>query len=97
MSDNVQNLLVILEDCVNDVIKLCDKHKRQIEELKASLKGKDEKILQAERMITTLKTNYTNLLTARGLANDKEAFRQARKQVTQLVREVDFCIAHLNE
>ena len=97
MSGNEQKLLVVLEDCLHDITKLCDERKRQIEALEASIKGKDEKIQQAEQMITELKTKYTNLLTAHRLADDKEAFQYARKRVNKLVREVDLCIALLNE
>jgi translation initiation factor 2B subunit (eIF-2B alpha/beta/delta family) len=97
MSENERGLLVIFEDCVHDLIKLCNERKRRIEELETSLKEKDEKIQQAERMMTTLKADYANLLIARRLADDKDAFQQARKRVSKLVREVDLCIALLNE
>ena len=97
MSENVRDLFVVSEDCVHDLLNLCNKRKRRIEDLEASLKEKDEQILQAERTILTLKANYTNMLTARRLADDKEAFQQARKRVNKLVREVDLCIALLNE
>jgi len=92
MSVNIQKLLVVFEDTLDDLTKLCKNQKRLIEALESSIKGKDEKIRQAEQLITTLKTNYTNLLTARRLADDKEAFQQAQKQVKKLVREVDLCI-----
>jgi len=97
MSTLDQNLLVVFEDCVHDITKLCNERKRHIADLEASLKEKDERIQQAELMITTLQTKYTNLLTARRLADDKEAFQQARLRVNKLVREVDLCIALLNE
>ena len=97
MPEHERNLLAVLEDCMNDLIKLCNDRKRRIEDLESLLKDKDEKILQTEQIITTLKTNYSNLLIARRLADDKEAFQQARKKVNKLVREVDLCIALLNE
>ena len=97
MSANDQNLLVIFEDCVHDLTKLCNERKRHIEDLETSLKEKDEKIQKAELMLTALQTKYTNLLTARQLADNKEVFQQARKRVNKLVREVDLCIALLNE
>ena len=97
MSGNEQTLLVIFEDCVHDIMKLCSDKKRRIEELEASLKEKDDKLQQAEKMATAWKSKYTNLLTARRLAEDKEAFQQARKRVNKLVREVDLCIDLLNE
>jgi len=97
MSTIDQNLLVNFEDYVLDITKLCNERKRHIEDLEASLREKDEKIQQAELMITALQTKYSNLLTARRLAEDKEAFQQARKRVKKLVREVDSCITLLNE
>ena len=97
MPEHERNLLAVLEDCLNDLMKLCNDRKRRMEELESLIKDKDEKLLQAEQMITTLKTNYSNVLIARRLADDKEAFQQARKQVNKLVREVDLCIALLNE
>jgi len=97
MSENESNLLVVFDDCVHDLMKLCNNRKRLIDDLETSLKEKDEKIQQAERMIATLKTNYANLLIARRLADDKEAFQQARKRVSKLVREVDLCITLLDE
>ena len=97
MLESERNLLVVFDDSVHELTKLCSERKLQINELEASLKEKDDKIQQAEQMITTLKTNYSNLFIARRLAEDKEAFQQARKQVNKLVREVDLCIALLNK
>ena len=97
MSEDDCNLLVVFEDRMQEVMRLCDERKRRIKELEASLKEKNEKILQAEQMMTEWKTMYENLLTARQLAEDSEAFQQARKRVNKLVREVDSCIALLNE
>ena len=97
MSEDVSNLFAVFENCMQEVTISCNDKKRRIEVLEASLKEKDEIILQAEQTIAALKVNYTNLLTARRLADDKEAFQQARKRVNKLVREVDLCIALLNE
>ena len=97
MAGNDHDLLVVLEDCVLDMKNLCDERKRRIVTLEASLKEKEERFLQTERSMAALKTKYTNLLTARSLADNKEAFQQTSKQVKQLVRDVDLCIALLNE
>ena len=97
MPESESTLLEVFEDRLNYMLKLLNDLKRRFEDLEASLKDKDEKILQAERMITTLKTDYSNLLIARQLGVDKEAFKQTRKRVNKLVREVDLCITLLNE
>ena len=97
MSEDDRQLLVVFEDCLNDLTQLSNDRKRRIEDLEASLKEKNDKIQQIERMLTTCKADYANLLTARRLADDPEAFQLARKRVNKLVREVDLCIALINE
>ena len=97
MSENDQKLFEVLEGCILKIKNLCDEEKSRIKILEASLKEKEERILQTERSLAALTTKYNHLLTARCLANDREAFQQTRKQVNKLVREVNLCIDLLNE
>lgn len=97
MTENDTNLLAVFDERMHDLIKLCDKQKRHIDELETSLKEKNETIQQAKQTIEALQAKYTNLLTARRLAEDENEFQNARKRVNKLVREVDTCIALLNE
>lgn len=91
------NLLAVFEDRMYELIRLCDEKKRHIEELEKSLKEKDEIIWQNRQTMEALQTKYTNLHTARRLAENETEFQNARKRVNKLVREVDTCIALLNE
>ena len=97
MTEKENNLLAVFEERVRDLVKLCDDRKHYIEKMEASLNEKDEKIRQAEQTIEAFKAKYTNLLTARKLADDEEGFQNARKRLNKLVRKVDTCIALLNE
>ena len=97
MTEKENNLLAVFEERVRDLTKLCDDRKLYIEQIEASLSEKDEIIQQAKQSIEELQTKYTNLLTARRLAENKEEFQNARKRLNKLVREVDTCIALLNE
>ena len=97
MTENENSLLAVFEERVYNLSKLCDDRKQYIEDLKTSLKEKDEIIQQAKQTIEALQSKYTNLLTARRLIEDKEEFQNARKRINKLVREVDTCIALLNE
>lgn len=97
MTEKDINLLAVFEERILDLIKLCEANNRRIEELKTSLREKDEMIQQTKQLMESWQARYTNLLTARRLAEDKEAFQDARKRVNKLVREVDACIALLNE
>ncbi|MDR1098407.1 MAG: hypothetical protein LBL57_09770 [Tannerella sp.] len=97
MMEKETNLLAVFEDRMYELIRLCDEKKRHIEELEKSLKEKDEIIWQNRQTMEALQTKYTNLHTARRLAENETEFQNARKRVNKLVREVDTCIALLNE
>ncbi len=97
MTEKENNLLAVFEERVHDLSKLCDDRKRHIEDLEASLREKDEIIQEAKQRIKALQTKNTYLLTACKLAENEEKFQGVREQVNKLVREVDTCIALLNE
>ena len=97
MTEKENNLLAVFEDRMHELIKLYEEKKRHIEDLEKSLKEKEEIIWQNKQTIEALQAKYTNLHTARRLAENEIEFQHARKRVNKLVREVDTCIALLNE
>jgi chromosome segregation ATPase len=97
MTEKESNLFAVFEDRIHELLRLYDEKKRHIEELEKSLKEKDETIRQHKQTIEALQTGYTNLHTARRLAENEGEFQNARKRVNKLVREVETCIALLNE
>ena len=97
MTEKENNLLAVFEERLRDLVKLCNEKEYRIKELEASLCEKNEMIQQAKLTIEALHTKNTNLLTAQGFALNEGAFQNARKRVNKLVREVDTCIALLNE
>jgi peptidoglycan hydrolase CwlO-like protein len=97
MTEEENNLLAVFEDRMRELTRLYDEKKRHIEELEKSLKEKDEIIWQNRQTIEALQAKYTNLYTARRLAENEVEFQNARKRVNKLVREVDTCITLLNE
>ncbi|MCB7024728.1 hypothetical protein PN603_04085 [Parabacteroides distasonis] len=76
---------------------LCDQQKRRIDELTAALSLKDEELRQAKDMIEGLNAKCDNMLTARIVSTNEEEMKNARMRLSKLVREVDKCIALLNE
>ena len=76
---------------------LCDQQKRRIDELTAALSLKDEELRQAKDMIEGLNAKCDNMLTARIVSTNEEEMKNARMRLLKLVREVDKCIALLNE
>jgi len=95
MTEDHKRLLAVFEVRVRDLMALCDQQKRRIDELTAALSLKDEELRQAKDMIEGLKCD--NMLTARIVSTNEEEMKNARMRLSKLVREVDKCIALLNE
>ena len=97
LTEDHKRLLAVFEVRVRDLMALCDQQKRRIDELTAALSLKDEELRQAKDMIEGLNAKCDNMLTARIVSTNEEEMKNARMRLSKLVREVDKCIALLNE
>jgi predicted nuclease with TOPRIM domain len=97
MTENTNNLLVVFEERVRDLMRICDERQRRIEELTSSIENNNKELRQANETIKSLQSKYAYLLTARTLAKDEAGVQNARKRISRLVREVETCITLLNE
>jgi chromosome segregation ATPase len=97
MSEDREKLLAVFEVRVRDLMNICDRQKQKIGELEHSLESKDGELQQAMQMIDELKVRYDSLLTARIISASEKEMKSAKMQLSRLVREVDMCIALLNE
>lgn len=90
-------MLAVFEVRVRDLMELCRMQKQKISELQDSLVQKEEELLQAAGKIEELNAKYDNMLTARVVSVNEGEMKSARMRLSRLVREVDKCIALLNE
>lgn len=97
MTDDHKRLLAVFEVRVRDLMALCDEQKQKIDELAAALSQKEDEIQQAKEKIEDLNTKCNSMLTARIVSADEGDMKSARMRLSKLVREVDKCIALLNE
>jgi flagellar biosynthesis chaperone FliJ len=97
MNENYSFLLASFKAHIGELTSLCDGQKRRIEELETSLSVCEYERRQTEQNLAALQSKYTNLLTAKALAQDVNVLSNARKQVCRLVREVDNCISLVNK
>jgi chlorite dismutase len=97
MTGEQKQLLAVFEVRVRDLIGVCDQQKQRINELIRSLESKNEELRQAMQTIETLKAKCDNMLTARIVSTQEKEVKSAKKRLSKLVREVDMCIALLNE
>ena len=66
-------------------------------DLKRLLLQKDEEIGQLEQSRKELEARYTDLKTARTISLYDKDIKDTKQRLSSLVREVDRCIALLNE
>ncbi len=86
-----KQLLAVFEVRLQDLLILCDEQDKKIKAL-------TETIRQMKDEYRILNTKYTDLLTAAYLtAADKGEKKGVKQQLSDLVREVDKCLALLNE
>lgn len=97
MTDDHKRLLAVFEVRVRDLMALCDEQKRRIDELASALNQKEDELQQAKEKIEALNTKCNSMLTARIVSADEGDMKSARMRLSKLVREVDKCIALLNE
>ena len=97
MTEEDKKLISAFETKLRHFMFLYDELKQENKELKGLLIEKTKKIEQLEFEKKTLDALYTNLKTARTISLYDKDISETKQKLTSLVREVDRCIALLNE
>ena len=97
MTEDQNRLLAVFEVRVRDLMALCDSQRQKIVELTEALNQAEEALQQTREEATAWKSKFDNLLTAKVISANEEEMKNARMRLSKLVREVDKCIALLNE
>lgn len=97
MTEDSKRLLVSFESRFRELLAACERQKERIQELEEALKMKNAELGKAFEDIKELNAKCDNMLTAHVLSVREGEVRNAKSRVSKLVREVDKCIALLNE
>lgn len=97
MTEEGKKLLSIFDVRIQDLIDLSEARKSRIAELESLLAQKEDELQKALQTIRDLNIKCDNLLTARIVSVNEAEVRNARLRLSKLVREIDKCIALLNE
>lgn len=97
MTEDGERLLVLFEVRLRELMALCDQQKLRIKELEEALGQKETELQDAISQIEALIIKCDNMLTAQVLSVREGDLRNAKMRLSKLVREVDKCIALLNE
>ena len=97
MTEDQNRLLAVFEVRVRDLMALCDSQRQKIVELTGALNQTEETLQRTREEAAAWKAKFDNLLTAKVVSSNEEEMKDARMRLFKLVREVDRCIALLNE
>ena len=85
------------ETQLRHLIYLLDELKRENAELKKLLENEKLKNEKVQAQYDELEVSYTNLKTATAISLNGSDVKETKLRLSKLVREVDKCIALLNE
>ena len=97
MTEEQNKLLGVFEARVRQVMLLCDDLKKEVCDLEEQKKDLEESYNALLEENKTLKNKYDNLKMVRIISVKQDDFKAAKNRLSKLVREVDKCIALLNE
>ena len=97
MTEEEKKLLNSFETQLRHLIYLHDELKRENAELKKLLENEKLKNEKVQAQYDELEVSYTNLKTATAISLNGSDVKETKLRLTKLVREVDKCIALLNE
>ncbi len=97
MTDEEKKLLSTFETRLRHLIYLHGELKRENGELRRLLAAQKEENTRQQTAYQVLKQNYTDLKTAATISLNGSDVNETKLRLSKLVREVDNCIALLNE
>lgn len=97
MTDDQKKKLTNFETRVRQLMLHCDALRKENEGLKKRLEDSESELNDAKATIRTTTTKYENLKLAKMLSNGENDVKSAQLRVSKLVRDIDKCIALINQ
>ena len=97
MTKEQLNITRDFEVRVRQVLFLCDKLREENVKLQSQFTEQKSMNDSLRKEITQVQLKYDNLKVARMISANRDDFKTTKNRLSKLVREVDKCIALLNE
>lgn len=97
MTEEDKKLLSTFEARLRHLMYLHDELKRENAEIKQLLEAKQEEVAKLRSDFNELEVVYANLKIAKTISLTSSEVKDTKQRLSKLVREVDKCIALLNE
>jgi len=96
MSGQGYEELIILNRKLDELLDRYNNLKREVEDLKNGNKVLRTELQDREEKVKELETKYERIKLSGALLGEGENGIEAKKKITELVREIDRCVALLN-
>jgi|SRR5664279_232268 len=96
MSGQGYEELIILNRKIDELLDRYNNLKREVEELKDGNKVLQTVLQDREEKVKELETKYERIKLSGALLGEGENASEAKKKITELVQEIDRCVALLN-
>lgn len=97
MTNKYDELINAFETKLRKLISEYESLREQNEQLKAALERKQEDLMHAQQQFLEIRNNYDRLRVARNLGVTEEERVESKRRINKIVREIDKCLALLNE
>lgn len=97
MAEKYDKLLGVFESRVRQLMYLHDELKRENAELRQTLSEKERALAESRSNFKEMEACYANLKIAKTISIHDNEMKDTKQRLSKLVREVDKCIALLNE
>jgi predicted nucleic acid-binding Zn-ribbon protein len=96
MSGQGYEELIILNRKIEELLDRYNNLKREVEDLKNGNRVLRTELQYREEKVKELETKYERIKLSGALLGESENGIEAKKKITELVREIDRCVALLN-
>ena len=97
MTNRYEELIAAFELKLRKLMSEYQSLQEQNAELKAELERKHSDLMHAHQDVLELQKNYDHLRIARNLGVSQEDRNESKQRINKMVREIDKCLALLDE
>ena len=97
MTEEQQKSLTKFETRVRQLMLLCESLKEENKSLLTQLRSRENALQVTEKALREMTASYDNLTLAKMVSFGKTDIKEAQQTLSGLVREIDKCIALINE
>ena len=97
MTSEQAQLLVELDEKIQRLMTLYESEKAENQSLKKDLEQKQNELMRSHKNLVDLQNKFDHLRMARVFNITKEDSQESKNKLSKLLREIDKCIALLNQ